>query len=88
MNSTVSLTGSDLTIEQVRAVARHGAEVRIAPEAMQRIRRTRALVLEMAEDRTLPRIYGFNTGVGMNKDWDISREGLAASSTTSNTETV
>lgn len=78
MNSTVSLTGSDLTVEQVCAVARHGAEVSIAPEAMQRIRRTRALVLEMSEDRTLPRIYGFNTGVGMNKDWDISSEGLAA----------
>ena len=72
MNSIVSLTGSDLTIEQVCAVARHGAQVSIAPEAEARIRRTRALVLGMAEDRTLPRIYGFNTGVGMNKDWDIS----------------
>lgn len=81
MNSIVSLTGSDLTIEQVCAVARHGAQVSIAPEAEARIRRTRALVLGMAEDRTLPRIYGFNTGVGMNKDWDISREGLAAFNT-------
>ena len=81
MNSVIRLTGSDLTLEQVSLVARQGASVEIAPEAEERIRRTRNMVLAMAEDRSLPRIYGFNTGVGMNKDWDISREGLAAFNT-------
>lgn len=81
MNSVIRLTGSDLTLEQVSLVARQGASVEIAPEAEERIRHTRNMVLAMAEDRSLPRIYGFNTGVGMNKDWDISREGLAAFNT-------
>ncbi|WP_077073574.1 HAL/PAL/TAL family ammonia-lyase [Mailhella massiliensis] len=81
MNVIIRLTGSDLTLEQVALVARQGAVVEIAPEAEERIRRTRSMVLSMAEDRSLPRIYGFNTGVGMNKDWDISREGLAAFNT-------
>lgn len=78
MKNVVRLTGSGLTLEQVALVARAGAFVEIAPAAEERIRRTRAMVLDMAQDRNMPRIYGFNTGVGMNKDWDISREGLAA----------
>ncbi len=78
MKSVILLNGSSLTIEEIVRVARGGASVDIAPEAQERIRRTRAMVLAMAEDRTMPRIYGFNTGVGMNKDWDISSEGLAA----------
>lgn len=78
MHSSIRLTGSDLTLEQISLVARQGVPVEIAPEAEDRIRRTRAMVLAMAQDRSLPRIYGFNTGVGMNKDWDISSEGLAA----------
>src|SRR5947209_19716697 len=32
----VTLTGHDLTIEDVVAVARHGAQVRYSPEAIQR----------------------------------------------------
>ena len=78
MKSVIILNGSSLTIEQIVLVAREGASVEIAPEAQARIRRTRDMVLAMAQDRAMPRIYGFNTGVGMNKDWDISREGLAA----------
>ena len=78
MKSVILLNGSSLTTEEIVRVARGGASVDIAPEAQERIRRTRSMVLAMAEDRTMPRIYGFNTGVGMNKDWDISSEGLAA----------
>ena len=73
MKSVIILNGSSLTIEQIVLVAREGASVEIAPEAQARIRRTRDMVLAMAQDRAMPRIYGFNTGVGMNKDWDISR---------------
>jgi hypothetical protein len=35
-NRTITLTGHDLTIEQVVDVARHGAKVTISEEAMQR----------------------------------------------------
>lgn len=70
------LTGRDLTIAQVAAVAREGVPVEIDPAVCASLEATRRMVLEMAGDRTLPRIYGFNTGLGMNKDWDISVEGL------------
>jgi len=35
-DKTVTLTGHDLTIDQLLAVARYGAKVKISPEAMQR----------------------------------------------------
>ena len=33
---TVTLTGHDLTVDQVVAIARHGAKVALSPEALQR----------------------------------------------------
>ncbi|MDL2272648.1 aromatic amino acid lyase, partial [Desulfovibrio sp. OttesenSCG-928-I05] len=76
MNRTVVLNGSTLTTEEVTAAARGGARIEIAPASREKAIAVRALVMDMLEDRNLPRIYGFNTGVGMNKDWDISAEGL------------
>lgn len=76
MNRTVVLNGSALTTEEVTAVARDGVRVEIAAASREKAVAVRKLVMEMLGDRNLPRIYGFNTGVGMNKDWDISADGL------------
>ena len=73
---TITLSGRELTTAQVARIARQYARVEISAQAEADISATRKLILEMAKDRELPRIYGFNTGVGMNKDWDISEEGL------------
>jgi histidine ammonia-lyase len=62
---TVVLTGSDLTLESVVAVARDGAQVLLAPEAFDRMREARAVV-----ERVLDRgdtVYGFTTGVASRK---------------------
>lgn len=62
---TVVLTGRTLTLEQVLAVARAGAEVELEPEALERMRRARAVA-----DRALAAgetVYGLSTGVGVRK---------------------
>ena len=54
--------GQRLTIEDVVRVARHGEPVELAPEALERIRRCRAMV-----DRKVlahETMYGVNTGIG------------------------
>jgi len=43
---TVTLTGRDLTIEQIVAVARYGAKVQLSPEAQQREADNYGLLLE------------------------------------------
>ena len=61
----IVLTGSDLTIDDVVAVARANATATLAPEATARMAATRAIV-----DRILERgdeVYGLNTGVGVLK---------------------
>ena len=59
---TVTLTGDDLSIEDVVRIARRGARVEVSREALGRVRRARDVV-----DRVLERgdlVYGMNTGVG------------------------
>jgi histidine ammonia-lyase len=56
------LQGRDLTIEDVVAVARHGQEVELAPEAVERIRRCRSTLERKLEAREI--MYGINTGIG------------------------
>ena len=61
----IVLTGSDLTIDDVVAVARANEPATLAPEATARMAATRAIV-----DRILERgdeVYGLNTGVGVLK---------------------
>jgi hypothetical protein len=58
---TVTLTGADLSIEDVVRIARRGARVEVSREALERVRRARDVV-----DRVLERgdlVYGMNTGV-------------------------
>ena len=58
----LELTGSALTVEDVVAVARGGARVRVSDDALRRVREARTVV-----ERVLARgtqVYGMNTGLG------------------------
>jgi histidine ammonia-lyase len=70
--TTVVLDGRSLTIGEVVAVAREGAEVALAPDAVERMRETRAVV-----ERALARgdaVYGLTTGVGAKKKVPVPAE--------------
>lgn len=58
----VTLTGSNLTVDLVVAVARHNAKVALHPEAVERIKACR----DFLEQRIVAReiMYGVNTGIG------------------------
>jgi len=64
---TIALNGSDLTVTQVVAAARHGESVRLAPEAIAAMRRSRAVVQDILA-RGEP-VYGLTTGVGERKSY-------------------
>lgn len=68
----VILNGSDLTLEALRSIACDGAEVEIAPVGIERLEASRKLVYDLAES-DVP-VYGFNTGVGWNKDRHIASD--------------
>jgi histidine ammonia-lyase len=59
---TIRIGGSALTIEDVVQVARHGAKVELAPEALNRIRACRAMLEKKIDAREI--MYGVNTGIG------------------------
>jgi histidine ammonia-lyase len=63
---TVTLTGHDLTIEQIVAVARYGAKVQLSPEARQREQDNYGLLLEAAAEGVS--VYWFNRGVGDQRE--------------------
>ena len=70
--TTVVLDGRSLTIGEVVAVAREGAAVELAPDAVERMRETRAVV-----ERALERgdaVYGMTTGVGARKKVRVPAE--------------
>ena len=59
---SISLTGNDLTFEQLYQVAREGAEVSLAPAARSRMEASRAVIgAIVASNKTA---YGVNTGFG------------------------
>src|SRR5581483_9802928 len=68
----VTLTGHDLTIEQVIAVARHGAKVRLSAEAKQRSLDAYGLLLEAQLEGVV--MYGFNRNYGSGRG-TVSLEG-------------
>ena len=45
---TITLTGHDLTLEQLMRIARHGAKIRLSPEAKQRSADAYGLLLQAA----------------------------------------
>ncbi len=64
---TITLNGSDLTVTQVVAAARHGEAVALAPEAIAGMRQSRTVV-EEALNGGEP-VYGLTTGVGERKSF-------------------
>ena len=58
----VVLDGNSLSIEQIHAVARRGAGVSVAPEALARVQRSRDFIERCVAEGTA--IYGVTTGIG------------------------
>jgi histidine ammonia-lyase len=72
---TITLTGHDLTIEQVIAVARDGARVQYSPEAIQRAQNDYDLRLEAGAENI--QVYGLNRGGGAMREVQIRRDEAA-----------
>ncbi|SNS89719.1 histidine ammonia-lyase [Anaerovirgula multivorans] len=66
---SIILDGKSLSIEQVTEVAREGLIIEIHENAIQTVEASRALVYELANS-DVP-VYGFNRGVGLNKDREV-----------------
>jgi histidine ammonia-lyase len=78
-DQVITLTGHDLTIDEVVAVARHGAQVRYSAEAIQRAADGMALRAEAGAEN-VP-VYGLNRGAGALREVRMKRdeaEGLAS----------
>jgi len=67
---TVTITGTDLTIEEIVRVARQGEKVALGAGVIERMRRCRAIV-ENARTAKQP-VYGLNTGLGVLKRTHLS----------------
>ena len=65
-DKTVTLTGHDLTIEQIVRVARYGAKVELSPAARQREADNYGLLLEAAAEGVA--VYWFNRGAGDQRE--------------------
>jgi histidine ammonia-lyase len=68
----ITLTGHDLTIEDVVAVARHGAQVRYSPEAIARAGAGDDLRAEAGAEN-IP-VYGLNRGAGALREVQVKRD--------------
>src|ERR1700722_6973986 len=66
---TISLNGSDLTVTQVVAAARHGEAVTLAPGAITAMRQSRTVVEEVLSKGDP--VYGLTTGVGERKAFSL-----------------
>ncbi|HUO28621.1 MAG TPA: aromatic amino acid lyase, partial [Bryobacteraceae bacterium] len=66
----MELSGEDLTVEEVCAVAAAGAQARLAPAAIGKMERSRAVVERLAAGDAP--VYGVNTGVGLLADVRIA----------------
>ena len=58
----ITITGYDLTLEDVVRVARHHEEVRLHPDALERIKVCRRMLEKKIEAHEI--MYGVNTGIG------------------------
>ena len=71
MTDPVVLTGADLTVADVEAVARGGAEAKLDPAAKARMQASRAVVEALVDQGAV--VYGVTTGVGFLADRSIDR---------------
>ncbi len=58
----ITLDGSDLTIEKLVRIARHGEKVKLSKEAIERMKVCRTMLEEKIEAGEI--MYGVNTGIG------------------------
>ncbi|HET9369315.1 MAG TPA: histidine ammonia-lyase [Vicinamibacterales bacterium] len=72
---TVLLDGSTLTLESIAAIAHDGARVALSPDAIARVRASRAVVEPHAGAGRA--VYGINTGFGALADVAIAPDQLA-----------
>ena len=71
---TLSVTGNDLTIEDVMTVARGKRQIVLASEAQTKISTCRKIIENLQDGKI---VYGINTGFGALKDKVISSDKLA-----------
>ena len=74
LTTAVSLTGDDLTLADVWAVAVGGARAELAREGRSRLQAARDVVEKAAERSTGEHTYGINTGFGRFVERTIPRE--------------
>jgi len=74
-DAQVVLTGSDLTVEEVAAVARDGASASFDPGAVERMERSRGVIEKLVAEGAV--VYGVTTGVGALADRRIPLEDAA-----------
>lgn len=70
--SKITLTGKDLTLEQIAAICRDHAEVELAEEAKQNILASRKVVDDLVAEEKV--VYGITTGFGKFSDVVISQD--------------
>jgi histidine ammonia-lyase len=74
---TITLSGNDLSVEQIVQVARYGAKVRLSPAARQREADNYGLLLEAAAEGVA--VYWFNRGAGDQRETSLfSGDALSA----------
>jgi histidine ammonia-lyase len=69
---TIALDGSNLSIEKLVAIARHGEKVELAPAALERIKVCRLMLEEKLANKEI--MYGTNTGIGEFSEKILSDE--------------
>lgn len=69
---TITITGKNLSIEDVVNVARHGEKVELHPDAIKRIQTCRTMLEEKIEKKEI--MYGVNTGIGEFSEIVLSEE--------------
>ena len=58
----VVLTGNDLSLEELVAVSRYDAKIKVDPDAIDRIKASRALIDDIVDNERV--VYGVTTGFG------------------------
>jgi histidine ammonia-lyase len=71
----IVLDGSNLTVETLVRIARHHETVELHPEALERIRRCRAMLEEKIANHEI--MYGINTGIGEFSEVVLTDEQVA-----------
>ena len=68
----IELTGNEITLEQIKNVARQGAKVTLSSRAKDNIQRSREVVDRLVEQSKV--VYGVTTGFGMFSETFIQKE--------------